>query len=252
MPVSNSHRPPLDLKGGVPAGPGRFSVPESSASGATMKYVVGQEQADRVFNGDGLHLSAEAKLRNNAHSQDEALERLQVRAGVEGVIAKVDVVRNGELNPRVGLSLRDGYFKQQVREGGEYLKDHPAAAVGAVAGAVVVGHLIAKETGDDIKVDTGKIKLYRDGGLTASVVGEVAITGEKSMVRGQGAKLRVDYNTPEVGNLSVEAGYDRDSHTRVQANWSKTFDSGMQMNANAFYEDKTRNAGVFVGLSYKW
>lgn len=250
MPVSN--RPQPNLTTGVPYGPGKLSVPEVTPTGATMKYVLGSETADRELNWDGLHLSAEARLRHEARRQEETIEQLQLRAGVEGVIAKVDVVRNGEVDPRVRLSLRDGYFKQQVREGGEYLKDHPAAAIGAVAGTIVVGHLIAKETGDDIKIDTGKIKLYQDGGFTASVVGELAITGEKSMVRAQGAKLRLGYDTPEVGNLSVEAGYDRKDHARVSANWSKTLDSGMHVSANAFYEDKTRNAGVSVGLNYRF
>lgn len=245
-PTSNT------LTTGVAAGPGRFSVPESSPGGATLKYELGDRQADREFNGDGLYLSAEARLRSAGRGQD-SLERLRVTTGVEGVAAKIDLVRDGEAKPHfAGLSLKDGYFKGQVNDARDYLKENPAAAVGAAVGAVAIAHVIAKETGDDIKIDTGKVKLYENGGLTASVVGEIAITGKSSIIRGQGAKAVVGYTDYQYGNFSVEAGYDRDERIRAQANWSKTFDSGLEARAGAFYEQRSHNAGVSVGLSYRF
>lgn len=245
-------RSAASLATGTPAGPGRFSIPASTPDGATMKYELGDRQADDAWNGDGLFLSAEARLRNASRQQD-SLERLRLEAGVEGVVAKVDLVRNGEAKPHfAGVSLKDGYFKGQVREAGEYLKAHPAAAAGTVVGAVAIAHVIARETGDDIKVDTGKIKLYQNGALTASVVGEVAITGDSSIIRGQGAKAVLGYKDRQYGDFSLEAGYDRDDRTRVEARWSKTFDSGVQANARAFYEGRTGNTGVYAGLSYRF
>jgi hypothetical protein len=227
-------------------------VSSASADAVTINYDLGDTSPDRAWNGDGLHLSAEARLRS-ADRSAESLERLRVRAGFEGLEAKIDLVRNGEAKPHfAGVSLKDGYFKGQVKEAGEYLKDHPAAAVGVAAGAIVAAHEIAKRTGDDIKVDTGKIKLYQQGGLTASVVGEVAITGDKDWVRAQGARLNLGYTDSQMGDLSLEAGYDRDSRTKVEAKWAKTYSSGLEANARVFYEEKNRNTGVQVGLSYRF
>lgn len=245
-------RPASNLTTGVPVGPGRFSIPEVSPDRATLKLEVGDRQADTAWNGDGLHLSAEARLRS-AQAGQESIERLRLQGGAEGLIAKVDLVRDGEVKPRFrGVSLKDGYFKGQVDEARDYLKEHPAAATGAVIGAVAVGHLIAKETGDDLKVDTGKIKLYQNGGLTASVVGEVAITGDSSILRAQGAKAVVGYEDRQYGNFNLEAGYDRDDRTRIEARWQKTYQNGVEAHARAFYEEKNSNAGVFVGLSYRF
>lgn len=247
MPVTNRPVPPL--KTGVPYGPGKLSMPEADASSVTLKYELGDRAADRAWNYDGLNLSAEAKLRDG---RTEALERVRVNVGVEGLNAKIDLVRDGEMKPRVGLSLRDGYFKGQVRDAGEYLKDNPLAATGAVVGAIALGHVIAKETGDDIKFDTGKIRLYQNGGFTAHAVGELAITGDKEILKAQGAKVRMGYSDSQYGEMSLEAGYDRDDRTKVTAAWSKTLDSGMALTANAFYEEKSKNAGVSVGLNYRW
>jgi hypothetical protein len=249
MPVTNHA---ANLTTGIPYGPGKLSVPDASPSGMTMKYELGSATADRTWNGDGLYLSAEARTRADAHG-DADMEHVRVRAGMEGLHAKIGLVKNGEVKPRFeGLSLKDGAFKGEVNDARDYLKAHPVAGVAAVTGAVALAHVVAKETGDPIKVDTGKVKLYSEGGFTASVVGEVAITGKKDILRAQGGKLRLGYNDRSIGDVSLEAGYDRDDRTRVSANWSRTLDNGMNLNANAFYEEKTKSAGVFFGMSYKW
>ncbi|MNS32055.1 hypothetical protein D3C72_641260 [compost metagenome] len=244
-PIRPTQTPP-------PGGPGKWAVTQTDPNRATMTYTLGDNQPDRTWNGDGLHLSAEAQVRAGQHGEAE-MERLRVRAGIEGIEAKIGLVKDGVAKPRFeGLSLKDGALKQNVRDAGEYLKDHPAAAAGVLVGTVVIAHEVAKATGDDIKVDTGKIKLYQQDGFTASVVGEVAITGDSAWIRGQGAKLRMGYQTPDVGDLSVEAGYDRDARTKVTANWSKTYDSGLRATAGAFYEERNKNYGVNVGLSYRF
>lgn len=248
MPVTN--RPVQTPPPGAPGGPGKITTTRNSVDSATITYELGDRNGDRAWNYDGLNLSAEAKLRMG---DAENLERVRLSAGVEGLNAKIDLVRDGELKPRfAGLSLRDGYFKGQVRDAGEYLKDHPVAATGAVVGAVAVAHVIAKETGDPIKVDTGKVRLYQNGGFTAHAVGEIAITGDKDILRAQGAKVRLGYTDADYGAMSLEAGYDRDDRTKVTAQWSKTTDAGVAMYANAFYEERHKNAGVSVGLSYRW
>lgn len=248
MPVTN--RPVSPPTTGLPPGPGKLTTTRTSAESATITYELGDRNGDREWNYDGLNLSAEARLRTG---DAENLERVRVSAGVEGLNAKIDLVRDGELKPRfAGLSLRDGYFKGQVRDAGDYLKENPVAAAGAVVGVIAVGHAVAKATGDDLKIDTGKVRLYKDGDFTAHAVGEIAITGDKDILRAQGAKVVLGYNTSEYGNMSLEAGYDRDDRTKVSAKWSKTTDSGVAMYANAFYEERNKNAGVSVGLSYKW
>ncbi|MFN3432636.1 MAG: hypothetical protein ACK46X_22150, partial [Candidatus Sericytochromatia bacterium] len=171
MPVSPI-RPAQNPPSGLPVGPGKLAVTQPDANRATMTYTIGDNTADRTWNGDGLHLSAEAQVRAGQHG-DAEMERLRLRAGIEGIEAKIGLVQDGVARPRFeGLSLKDGALKQNVRDAGEYLKDHPAAAVGVAVGAVVIAHEVAKATGDDIKVDTGKIRVYQKDGLTASVVGE--------------------------------------------------------------------------------
>jgi hypothetical protein len=248
MPVTN--RPVSNLPTGAPTGPGKLTTTRTSPDTATITYELGDRNGDREWNYDGLNVSAEAKLRMG---ERENLERIRVSAGVEGLNAKIDLVRDGELKPHfAGLSLRDGYFKGQVRDAGEYLKEHPLAATGAVVGVVAVAHVIAKETGDPIKVDTGKVRLYQNGGFSAHAVGEIAITGDKDILRAQGAKLRMGYTDADYGTMSLEAGYDRDDRTKVTAQWSKTTDAGVAMYANASYEQRSKNASVNVGLSYRW
>lgn len=249
-PTSNN-RPNLSLQTGIPYGPGKLSVPDANEAGTTVRYELGDRTADRAFNGDGLNLSVEARVRA-ATNGDAELERVQLKGGVEGLAAKINVVENGrgKLNFN-GLSLSDGFFKGKVDDARDYLKENPAAAVGAVVGTVVVAHEAAKVAGP-IKVDTGNINVYKRDGFTAAVVGEVAITGDKNWIRAQGAKAKLNYHDDASGDWSLEAGYDRDSRTRVQGNWNKTFDNGVNVHANAFYEEKTKNAGVFVGVGYRF
>lgn len=249
-PTSNN-RPSLSLQTGIPYGPGKLSVPEVSQAGTTVLYEMGDRTADRAWNGDGLNLSVEARVRA-AMNGDAQLDRVQVKAGVEGLAAKINVVENGRGKVNFdGVSLSDGFFKGQVDDARDYLKENKVAAVGAAIGTLVVAHEVAKSAGP-IKVDTGNIDVYKNGGFTAAVVGEVAITGDKNWIRGQGAKAKLNYHNDASGDWSLEAGYDRDSRTRVQGNWNKTFDNGVSMHANAFYEEKTKNAGVFVGVGYRF
>ena len=68
----------------------------------------------------------------------------------------------------------------------------------------------------------------------------------------EGARARLKYNDGETGDFSLEAGYDRSDKVRVEANWSKTLDSGMSLNAGAYYESRNHDAGVRVGLGYRF
>lgn len=116
---------------------------------------------------------------------------------------------------------------------------------------MVIANAIAKKSGP-IKLDTGHVTVYENGPLTASVVGELAITGTSSVIRAEGAKARLKYNDGETGDFSLEAGYDRSDKVRVEANWSKRLDSGMALNAGAYYESRNHDAGVRVGLNYRF
>src|SRR5690348_13085403 len=105
MPVSRSNQSSLDLSRGVPSGPGTWSVPEDSGIATTAKYQLGDPTADRVFNGDGLNLSVEARKLTGS-TPDGSLDRVDVQAGIEGLNAKVGLVRNGKADAHFeGLSL---------------------------------------------------------------------------------------------------------------------------------------------------
>lgn len=248
MPTTRS-TPPSRLPSGVPYGPGKLSVPELNAERMTARYELGDRQADRAWNGDGLTLSAEAKLRNG---QREALESVNLYAGVEGLEARFRVVDNGrgELDFR-GLRLRDGYFKGKLEEGRDWLAERPVAAGAAVAGAIALTHVVAQHEGP-IEVDTGKIKLYQENGLTASVTGVVQFTGDSRVVRPHGAKAKLEYQTPDFGKLSLEAEIEKGRGTRAEARWEKQYSPDLHVNARVYHDAGTNDTGAFVGLSYRW
>lgn len=242
MPTSASTRAPLPVKP-----PGRSGLPALPGQRTHVLYELGDRKADRAWNRDGLSLSVEARLSSSAQPGTSS-GRVRMRAGLEGLEAKIGLVRDGEPKLRFeGLSLKEGFFRGQLSDAGDYLKERPVLAAGAVVGAFAAAQAVASKSGP-IKVDTGRIKFYDHGALTAAVVGEVAITGDKHLVSPRGASLRVGYRDASAGNFSMEAGYDREVHTQVRARWHKQLAENMNVEASAYYDERPRNAGVNFSL----
>lgn len=246
MPINRST---ANVQTGVPLGPGKFSIPEATPEAATARYELGERKADAALNGDGLHLSAEARVRAG-HAGPEALERVRLRVGVEGVEAKIRLAKDGRGDLAFdGLSLKDGYVKDRLEAGKDWLEDRPVAAGAAVVGVLAVGHEVAKRQGP-IRFDTGDIEIYEKGGFSAEVEGELELTGDSRFIRPSGVKGRLAYESDSVGKMALEATYDLDKHARATATWSKRFDNGVEAYANASWDRGETRA--FVGMSYRW
>lgn len=246
MPINRST---ATMQQGVALGPGKLSVPELTGDRLTARYDMGEKKADAALNGDGLHLSAEAKLRAHGRGQ-ESLERLRLNVGAEGVIAKIRLAKDGEADLGFdGLSLKDGYFKDRLEAGKDWLEDRPVAAGAAVVGVLAAGHAVAKAHGP-IGFDTGGIELYEKHGFSAEVEGDLELTGDSRFIRPTGAKGRLAYESRSVGRMALEAGYDVDKGPRAGASWAKRFDNGVEAHASASWNRQETQA--FVGVSYRW